>query len=140
MKNYSYNIPISVKGVVTEGDKVWLRKNERNEWELPGGKLEKNEQPEQTVIRELKEELGFEVSIIRLIDATVLNIKNSQNENNGVLILSYFCKIISKTGEFEIQSEGGKAEFNKFNINELKNLNMPLCYKQTIYKILKINL
>ena len=38
--------PVCVKGVVSVGGKVPLLKNEREEWELPGGKLETEESPE----------------------------------------------------------------------------------------------
>ena len=33
--------PVSVKGVLLEGDRVVLLLNERNEWELPGGRLDR---------------------------------------------------------------------------------------------------
>jgi len=36
--NKAYRFPVSVKGIVYHNDKVVLLKNERDEWELPGGK------------------------------------------------------------------------------------------------------
>lgn len=34
-----------------------------NKWELPGGKIEKNETPEDCLVRELKEEFDIEVTV-----------------------------------------------------------------------------
>lgn len=64
-----YLIPVSAKGIVIEDGKVWLRKNERNEWELPGGKIDPGEQPHETVVRELREELGFELEAKDIVHA-----------------------------------------------------------------------
>jgi 8-oxo-dGTP pyrophosphatase MutT (NUDIX family) len=129
----SYQVPVSVKGIIFEGNSVWLRKNERNEWELPGGKIDQGEQPMETVIRELREELGFDIEVIKLIHAWMYKIEKSQGESSGVLVLSYLGKVLSKTGIFEIQGEAGKAEFQKFDLQELSKLNIPSFYKDAIH-------
>ncbi len=129
-----YAIPISVKGIVFEDGKVWLRKNQRNEWELPGGKLDQGEQPSRTVIRELREELGFEAEVINITQAYVHTIDNSIDEQQGVLVLSYICKLIRKSGGYEDIGEMGKAEFKSFAPDELDELNIPQFYKDAIKK------
>jgi 8-oxo-dGTP pyrophosphatase MutT (NUDIX family) len=39
------NFPVSIKGVLVEAGRVVLLENERDEWELPGGRLEPGEPP-----------------------------------------------------------------------------------------------
>lgn len=128
----TYSVPISVKGIVFEGGKVWLRKNERNEWELPGGKLDEGEQPKETVVREMREELGLEVEVIDLIDAHLYKIEVSNDENRGVLVVSYLCTVIKRVGDFECEGEAGPAKFKLFSMEEVPTLPMPEFYKEAI--------
>jgi 8-oxo-dGTP pyrophosphatase MutT (NUDIX family) len=60
--------PVSVKGVVIDGGRVALLKNERDEWELPGGKLELRENPRSCVEREIFEEPGWAVQVEKILD------------------------------------------------------------------------
>ncbi|MET8247781.1 NUDIX domain-containing protein [Streptomyces sp. NPDC005202] len=63
--------PVSVKGVALDArDRVLLLRNERDEWELPGGRLEvgtgdgvqlPDSSPEAALEREIQEETGWEV-------------------------------------------------------------------------------
>lgn len=127
-------IPISIKGIVFDNKKVWLRKNERNEWELPGGKIDPGEQPTNTAIRELNEELGFTVEVNDIISSDIYTIQKSSHEAYDVLIITYLCKLLSKSGIFEEIGEAGHAEFKSFSIQEVKSLNMPNFYKKSIIK------
>lgn len=129
-----YSGPVSAKGIVFEEEAVWLRKNERNEWELPGGKVDRGEQPSETVARELREELGFEVEVLGVVDAVLYEIKSSLDEARGVLVLSYLCRLRGKTGAFELMGEAGPAEFQRFRLDEVAALDMPTFYKSAIAK------
>lgn len=53
--------------VYNKGKILLIHRNslQRVQWELPGGKIEKLENPEKAARRELLEELGIEVSIIK---------------------------------------------------------------------------
>lgn len=133
-----YLIPVSIKGIIFEDSKVWLRKNERDEWELPGGKLDEGEQPEQTVTREMREELGFETEIVDIVQTYLYTIKASEDESRGVFVVTYLCKILDKTGEFELLGEAGEAKFERFPVEDIASLNMPQFYKDAIVKASKV--
>jgi 8-oxo-dGTP pyrophosphatase MutT (NUDIX family) len=53
--------PVSIKGVVVRDGQVLLLRNERDEWELPGGRIELGETPQQCIAREIQEETGWAV-------------------------------------------------------------------------------
>ena len=77
------NFPVSIKGVLVEAGRVVLLENERDEWELPGGRLEPGEAPMTCLVREFAEELGAVVVVASIIDCWVygfcLNARSSSS-------------------------------------------------------------
>lgn len=60
---------VSIKGVFrTPLGEVVLLMNERDEWELPGGRIELGETPQECVEREIIEELSLSVVAEELLD------------------------------------------------------------------------
>jgi mutator protein MutT len=131
-----YLIPISCKGIVTEAGKVWLRRNERGEWELPGGKLDPGEQPEDTVKRELREELGVDVQVGRPLSNYLYTIPVSTDEHRGVLVCMYVCQFVQRVGSVEHVGEAGPAQFQAFAPDEIVSLPIPEFYKAAIMEVL----
>ena len=85
--NDASRFPVSVKGVIIRGGKVILLRNERDEWELPGGKLELSESPERCLAREIAEELRLEVVPESVLNPWIYTIVPGVN----ALILTYGC-------------------------------------------------
>jgi 8-oxo-dGTP pyrophosphatase MutT (NUDIX family) len=59
----AYRHLVSVKGVCLQAGRVLLLRNEREEWELPGGQLERGEDPQAGLAREIAEESGWQVRV-----------------------------------------------------------------------------
>jgi 8-oxo-dGTP pyrophosphatase MutT (NUDIX family) len=116
---------VSVKGVAVQDGMVLLLQNERNEWELPGGKLELGEDPTDCVVREIGEESGWQVTTGPLLDCWQYHIREGQD----VVIVTYGCHVL--TDEPPVVSNEHKLA-GLFMAAEVPGLTMPDGYKRSI--------
>lgn len=117
--------PVSVKGVLVHRRRVLLLKNERDEWELPGGKLEPDEVPEACLARELLEETGLSVTVGQPLRPYVYRVADVV----PVLILPFVCACVDLRG-LRISAE--HRDLAWFELTELHTLNLPIGYRHTI--------
>ena len=83
--------PVSVKGVLfsPQGEVVLLL-NEREEWELPGGRIEPGESSTECLAREILEELNIQVRVGLPLDTYLFEVVPGKH----VFVATYRCELI----------------------------------------------
>jgi 8-oxo-dGTP diphosphatase len=82
--------PISVKGVVVHRDRVLLLLNERDEWDLPGGRPDAGEDHRAALEREVREETGLAVAVGASLDEHLFEVLPGR----FVRILPFACRLV----------------------------------------------
>lgn len=120
--------PVSVKAIIIDNNRLLCLKNEREEWDLPGGKIDFNEDIEECLKREVKEEVNLEIKNLNILKP--LNLKFN---DVPVLVLVYLADI---SCESPINVSYEHSEYNFFSKAEINNLNIPQNYKDLIENLI----
>ena len=107
--------------VIVKDNKYFIAKRNKDKhlggyFEFPGGKQDDNETLEQTVIREIKEELNVDITVDRKLGE-----EHYSDEKINVHLHYFFCTIIRGDiilKEHEESAWVSKEEFNNYNFAE----------------------
>lgn len=121
--------PVSIKGVLQSPEgQIVLMLNERNEWELPGGRIELGETAPVCLAREIAEELDVEVEVGAPLDSYLFEVIPGKH----VFISTYRCHLL---GGFVPKISHEHKEIGLFDPADLP-LNLPKGYRDSIGKAL----
>ena len=81
--------PISVKGVLIHQGRVLLLRNERDEWDLPGGRPDPGEDHRAALAREVREETGLAVTVAEALGQHLFEVL----PHRFVRILPFACRL-----------------------------------------------
>ena len=81
--------PLSIKGVLIHRGRVLLLLNERDEWDLPGGRPDAGEDHRTALVREVREETGLDVEVGALVDEHLFEVLPQR----FVRIVAYVCTL-----------------------------------------------
>jgi ADP-ribose pyrophosphatase YjhB (NUDIX family) len=116
---------VSIKGMLCPSiDNLVLLFNERDEWELPGGRLKIVETPRQCVTREIREELRLEVRVESILDSYLFEVVPGKH----IFVVTYGCSLI---GNFDPIVSSEHQRFGLFPLADLPSA-LPFGYRASI--------
>ena len=120
------SFPVSIKCVLLEAGRVVLLENEREEWELPGGRLEIGEDPKACLVREFAEELGVSVIVKAILDCWLYDVLPARY----VVIVTYG---VERAGVEVLRLSAEHRRLGVFSLDELDGLPMPEGYRRSVH-------
>jgi 8-oxo-dGTP pyrophosphatase MutT (NUDIX family) len=117
--------PVSIKGVLFSPKReVVLLLNEREEWELPGGRIELGESGPECLAREIFEELSIQIHVGLPVDTYLFEVVPGKH----VFIATYRCSL---AGPFSPSVSHEHKCVGLFSFDALPP-NLPVGYRRSI--------
>ncbi len=104
-------------GVVFSGEKVFLLKNEKDEWVLPKGVIRNGDYPDEVAIKRVKEETGIDAEIILAAGNTNYEFFSVTRQRPVCNKITWYL-MKSLNDDFELNREENFSEGGYFSIDE----------------------
>ena len=96
---------IAQKAIIVNNNKVLLLRDPRMDeviWEIPGGRMNIDEEPKEAVAREIREELGIEIVV-----GPVLHMEQfiQGNEGKRAFVIVYTCEMKDPSAQITISED-----------------------------------
>ena len=156
-KKYPNNSPekhFTASGIVIneEGKVLLINHKKLGVWLYPGGHVEPHETPDETVIREIKEETGLDVEIIGSKDENLADTKTdvsvlrhpyailcekiAGDDKHYHIDMVYLCKIINKEESKVVYNPKQSEEIDFFGLSDLNQINLFPNFRKLLEKAL----
>lgn len=126
---------VDVRAFILKDNKILLVKERSDElWTLPGGWAETNESASESVIREAKEETGFDVSVIRLLALWDKQKHEHPLQWPHTYKCFFHCDIISGAAKENLEI----SEIDFFDLTRLPALSTPRVTQKQIMRLYEL--
>lgn len=121
------DIRIAAYGVIIRGDEILLshwNEHGRSGWTLPGGGIEGAEHPLEAVVREIREETGYDAEVDRLlgIDTMVIPAEKRHTANAPLYAMRVIYRAHVTGGELRNEVGGSSDEARWVRLDEVSTL------------------
>ncbi|PIY69094.1 hypothetical protein COY90_02400 [Candidatus Roizmanbacteria bacterium CG_4_10_14_0_8_um_filter_39_9] len=125
---------IGIKGLIVKDNKVLVLKNMDQSgkyyWDIPGGRMGEGEEIQQTLNRELTEEI-LTIKGIHILDfVQVYKLPQNLKDGNGLMLLFY--RVEAEIDTVEISDE--HVDYRWVGVNDIESLNSNETYISDGYK------
>ena len=121
---------IGQKALITQNGKVLMCRGagEGDFWDFPGGRLNEEENPQEGLLREIKEELGLEGV---LVGSPIFTSVRSFEKRPPRFFVVYVCTLPTEDTVFKLQEEE-IAEVRWISESDVENLKTPPEWKEVL--------
>ena len=121
----------TTKGMVVKDGQIFMVKDQRGNWEFPGGRIDDGELPEDTLYREFAEEIGVtDLTVGKLIYEFEFE-SERDGQNFHFKVLCYECE--ADLENIKISDE--HQEFRWIALQDVDNTQMRNGYREAIAKL-----